>query len=77
MRQRRVKKRSVPRMGVVGGLSDMAENIAVSKGLKSKKSDMYSGGIGQAVENLFTGIGKGFKNANWGKMDWTKSLSPK
>lgn len=48
-------------MGVVGGLSDMAENIAVSKGLKAQKSKPYSGGLGQAIENFFTGLGK----VNW------------
>lgn len=45
-------------MGTVGGLSDLAENIAVYKGLKKKKSEPYSGGIGQAIENFFTGLGK-------------------
>lgn len=45
-------------MGVTGGLTDLAENIAVSKGLKLQKSKPYSGGIGQAIEDFFKGLGK-------------------
>lgn len=61
MKYKRRKRRSTPKMGVVGGLSDMAENIAVSKGMKTQKSKPYSGGIGQAIENFFTGLGQ----TNW------------
>lgn len=62
MKYKRRKRRSVPRMGTVGGLNDLAENIAVSKGLKAQKSKPYSGGLGQAIENFFTGLG----SVNWG-----------
>lgn len=50
------RKRSTPRMGVVGGLTDMADNIALANGTIKRKKNPYEGGVGQAVENLFTGL---------------------
>lgn len=47
-------------MGVVGGLSDMAENIAVSKGLKSKKSRPNEGGIGKGIVMAINAVGRFF-----------------
>lgn len=47
-------------MGVVGGLSDMSENIAVSKGLKAKKSGPNEGGIGKGIVMAINAVGRFF-----------------
>lgn len=56
------KRRSTPRMGVVGGLTEAANNINDNEiykktGVRPKARKPYEGGIGQALENFFKGLG--------------------
>ena len=59
------KKRTIPRMGVTGGLTQAANNIADEEtykrtGVRPKPRNPYEGGIGGAIEKGFKAIGDFF-----------------
>lgn len=58
----KIKKRSIPRMGVVGGLTGIANNLS---GHPEKNDHPYEGGIGGAVVKGINTLGHFFNPSGY------------